>query len=116
LGKITPDRSPPYRSKYTSVGINRDTHQQTHGTKKAVHHMFLEWHPTVVHDLHEGSPLMMTWNGTGPYNPNIDPITHTEFLELSFHEVQAMAAMGMPEFQRGILGRRSRISISIPWP
>ena len=30
----------------------------------------------------------MTWNGTGPYNPNIDPITYTEFLELSFHEVQ----------------------------
>jgi hypothetical protein len=58
--------------------------------------MFHEWHPTVVHDLHEGSPLMMTWNGTGPYNPNIDPITYTEFLELSFHEVQAMTAMGMP--------------------
>jgi hypothetical protein len=58
--------------------------------------MFHDWHPTVVHDLHEGSPLMMTWNGTGPYNPNIDPITYTEFLELSFHEVQAMTAMGMP--------------------
>ena len=39
--------------------------------------MFHEWHPTVVHDLHEGVPLMMTWNGTGPYNPNIDPMTYT---------------------------------------
>jgi hypothetical protein len=58
--------------------------------------MFHEWHPTVVHDLHEGSPLIMTWNGTGPYNPNIDPVTYTEFLELSFHEVQALTAMGMP--------------------
>ncbi len=58
--------------------------------------MFHEWHPTVVHDLHEGMPLMMTWNGTGPYNPNIDPITYSEFLELSFHEVEAMTAMGMP--------------------
>jgi hypothetical protein len=38
----------------------------------------------------------MTWNGTGPYNPHIDPITHGEFLELSFHEVQAMTALGMP--------------------
>jgi hypothetical protein len=38
----------------------------------------------------------MTWNGTGPYNPNVDPITHAEFLELSFHEVQAMTALGMP--------------------
>ena len=91
-----PRQSPPYWSKYTFVDINRDTHQQTHETTKAVHHMFHEWHPTVVHDLHEGSPLMMTWNGTGPYNPNIDPITYTEFLELSFHEVETMTAMGMP--------------------
>jgi hypothetical protein len=91
-----PRQSPPYWSKYTFVDINRDTHQQTHETTRAVHRMFNEWHPTVVHDLHEGLPLMMTWNGTGPYNPNIDPITYAEFLELSFHEVQALTAMGMP--------------------
>jgi hypothetical protein len=91
-----PRQSPPYWSKYTFVDINRDTHQQTHETTKSVHRMFHEWHPTVVHDLHEGVPLMMTWNGTGPYNPNIDPITYSEFLALSFHEVQAMTAMGMP--------------------
>ena len=91
-----PRQSPPYWSKYTFVDINRDTHQQTHETTKAVHRMFHEWHPTVVHDLHEGVPLMMTWNGTGPYNPNIDPITYSEFLALSFHEVEAMTAMGMP--------------------
>ncbi|PYX72526.1 MAG: hypothetical protein DMG78_12075, partial [Acidobacteria bacterium] len=30
------------------------------------------------------------------YNPNIDPITYTEFLELSMHEVESMTAMGMP--------------------
>jgi hypothetical protein len=91
-----PRMSPPYWSKYTFVDINRDTHQQTHETTKAVHRMFHEWHPTVVHDLHEGVPLMMTWNGTGPYNPNIDPITYSEFLEMSFHEVQVMTAMGIP--------------------
>jgi zinc carboxypeptidase len=91
-----PRQSPPYWSKYAFVDINRDTHQQTHETTKAVHRMFHEWHPTVVHDLHEGVPMLMTWNGTGPYNPNIDPITYTEFLELSFHEVQTMTAMGMP--------------------
>ena len=49
-----PRQSPPYWSKYTFVDINRDTHQQTHETTKAVHRMFHEWHPTVVHDLHEG--------------------------------------------------------------
>ena len=91
-----PRQSPPYWSKYTFVDINRDTHQQTMETTKAVHRMFHEWHPTVVHDLHEGMPLMMTWNGTGPYNPNIDPITYSEFLELSFREVESMTAVGMP--------------------
>jgi hypothetical protein len=91
-----PRMSPPYWSKYAFVDINRDTHQQTHETTKAVHRMFHEWHPTVVHDLHEGSPFLMTWNGTGPYNPNINPITYSEFLEMSFHEVQVMTAMGMP--------------------
>ena len=93
---MLPRQSPPYWSKYTFVDINRDTHQQTHETTKAVHRMFHEWHPTVVHDLHEGVPFMMTWNGTGPYNPNIDPITYTEFLRMSMREVEAMTAMGMP--------------------
>jgi len=44
------------------LDINRDTHQQTHETTKAVHRMFHEWHPTVVHDLHEAVPLLMSWN------------------------------------------------------
>ena len=91
-----PRQSPPYWSKYAFVDINRDAHQLTHETTKAVHRMFHEWHPTVVHDLHEEVPIMMIWNGTGPYNPNIDPITFTEFLELGFHEVQAMTGLGMP--------------------
>jgi hypothetical protein len=91
-----PRQSPPYWSKYTFVDINRDMHQQTNEATRAVHRMFHEWHPTVVHDLHEGVPFMMTWNGTGPYNPNIDPITYTEFLQMSMHEVEVMTAMGMP--------------------
>ncbi|MDP9338521.1 MAG: hypothetical protein M3P45_06595 [Acidobacteriota bacterium] len=91
-----PRMSPPYWSKYAFVDINRDAHQQTHETTKAVHRMFHDWHPTVVHDLHEGLPFLMSWNGTGPYNPNVDPITYSEFLEMSFHEVQTMTAMGMP--------------------
>jgi len=91
-----PRQAPPYWSKYAFVDINRDTHQQTHETTKAVHRMFHEWHPTVVHDLHESVALIMSWNGTGPYNPNIDPITYTEFLEFGFHEVQELTGLGMP--------------------
>jgi len=91
-----PRMSPPYWSKYAFVDINRDAHQLTHEASRAVNRMFFDWHPTVVHDLHEGEPMLMSWNGTGPYNPNIDPITYSEFLELSFHEVETMTAMGMP--------------------
>ncbi|HEY5908939.1 MAG TPA: M14 family zinc carboxypeptidase, partial [Vicinamibacteria bacterium] len=91
-----PRQSPPYWSNYAFVDINRDTHQQVHQATKAVHHMFHEWHPTVVHDLHEAIALLLTWNGTGPYNPHVDPITHGEFLEMAFGEVRALTAFGMP--------------------
>ena len=58
--------------------------------------MFHEYHPTVVHDLHEAIALLQTWNGTGPYNPNLDPIATTAWLTMSFHEVQTLTALGMP--------------------
>jgi hypothetical protein len=35
-----PRQTPPYWSKYAFVDINRDAHQQTHETTKAVHRMF----------------------------------------------------------------------------
>ena len=91
-----PRQAPPYWGKYVFVDINRDAQQLTQESTKAVAHMFFEWHPTVIHDLHEGMPYLMTWNGTGPYNPDVDPITFAEFLALSFHEVQTMTGMGMP--------------------
>ena len=91
-----PRQSPPYWSNYAFVDINRDAHQQVHQATKAVHGMFHEWHPTVVHDLHEAIALLLTWNGTGPYNPHVDPITHGEFLEMAFGEVRALTAFGMP--------------------
>jgi len=91
-----PRQAPPYWGKYVFVDINRDAHQLTQETTKAVARMFFDWHPTVIHDLHEGMPFLMTWNGTGPYNPDVDPITFTEFLALSFHEVQTLTGLGMP--------------------
>jgi hypothetical protein len=91
-----PRQAPPYWSKYAFVDINRDAHQQVHETTKAVWRMFHEWHPQVVHDLHESEALLLTWNGTGPTNEYVDPLSYEERLELSFHEVQALTALGMP--------------------
>ncbi|HEY5656206.1 MAG TPA: M14 family zinc carboxypeptidase [Myxococcota bacterium] len=91
-----PRQSPPYWGKYVFVDANRDAHQLALATTQAVARMFFAWHPTVIHDLHEAIPLLQTWNGTGPYNPNLDPIVWSEMLELSFHEMSALAALGMP--------------------
>jgi hypothetical protein len=91
-----PRQAPPYWSKYAYVDINRDAHQQVHETTRAVFHMFFAWHPQVIHDLHESVALLVTWNGTGPINEHVDPLTYAERLELSFHEVQTLTSLGMP--------------------
>ena len=91
-----PRQAPPYWSKYAFVDINRDAHQQVHETTKAVYRMLYEWHPIAVHDLHESEALLLTWNGTGPVNEHIDPLSYSVRLELSFHEVQTLTGLGMP--------------------
>lgn len=91
-----PRQSPPYWNRYVYVDINRDAHQLAFGVTQAVSRMFFAYHPVVIHDLHEGIPLLLTWNGTGPYNPYLDPLVTSKFLEMSFHEVTELTAMGMP--------------------
>ena len=91
-----PRQSPPYWGRYVYVDINRDAHQQDMAVTRAVFRMFFDYHPTVVHDLHEAIALLQTWNGTGPYNPHLDPIVTSQFLEMSFHEVKTLTALGMP--------------------
>ena len=91
-----PRQSPPYWSRYVFVDVNRDAHQQAFAATRAVHRMFHDYHPAVVHDLHEAIALLQTWNGTGPYNPHLDPIVTSQFLEMSFHEVTSLTAMGLP--------------------
>src|SRR5260370_9806711 len=35
---------------------------------------FLDWHPHVLHDLHESVPFLYVSTGMGPYNACLDPI------------------------------------------
>jgi len=91
-----PRQAPPYWSNYTFVDINRDATQVTHETTKAMQRMFFEWHPTVIHDLHESVALLVTWNGTGPINEDVEPLAYDERLEMSFHEVTTLTGFGMP--------------------
>ena len=91
-----PRQSPPYWGRYVFVDINRDAHQKNFAATRAVSKMYFDYHPAVVHDLHEAISLMLSWNGTGPYNPNIDPIVLSRWLEMSFHEMTTMNSFGMP--------------------
>jgi hypothetical protein len=57
---------------------------------------FLEWHPTVMHDLHESVPYLYASTGTGPYNAALDPIVVDEWWMLAKHEVNEMTKRGVP--------------------
>ncbi len=91
-----PPTSPPYWGKYVFHDNNRDGIQRKLALTRAMQDAFLEWHPIVVHDLHESIPLLSIWTGTGPYNVNLDPITTTEWHTIAFHEVTSLTSLGMP--------------------
>ena len=57
---------------------------------------FLEWHPTVLHDLHESVPYLYTSTGAGPYNTSLDPLVIDEWWLLSKFEVSEMTKRGVP--------------------
>ena len=91
-----PPDSPPYWGRYVFHDNNRDAHQRALETTRAVQGVFHKYHPVVVHDLHESIALLQTWNGTGPWNPNLDPIVVSEFFDMSFAEVREATTFGMP--------------------
>jgi hypothetical protein len=57
---------------------------------------YFEWHPIIMHDLHESIPYLYTSTGTGPYNAWLDPITIDEWQELANNEVSGMTRRGVP--------------------
>jgi len=91
-----PPVSPPYWGFYVFHDNNRDSHQEALELSRAVSRMFFDYHPTVVHDLHESIPLLQTWNGTGPFNTNLDPILINEWFAMSLAELGALTSAGMP--------------------
>jgi hypothetical protein len=56
----------------------------------------LEWHPTVIHDLHEAQTYLYSSTGTGPYNNEIDPIVVSEWWTLAQNDVMEMTKRGVP--------------------
>ena len=88
--------SPPYWGHYVLHDNNRDGMQVTQALTRAVHETFYEFHPQVMHDLHESVPLLYIMTGYGPYNRAIDPVTISEWTQLGYHEAGALSAQGLP--------------------
>ena len=85
-----------YWGKYVAHDNNRDGMGQFLALTKNTTKTFLEWKPTVMHDLHEQSTYLYASTGTGPYNEQIDPITIDEWWLLAKTEVMEMTKRGVP--------------------
>lgn len=85
-----------YWGNYVAHDNNRDTLglalKLTENTLRA----YFEWHPIIMHDLHESVPYLYTSTGTGPYNAWLDPITIDEWQELAYSEISEMTKRGVP--------------------
>jgi len=85
-----------YWGKYTAHDNNRDAIVLSQVLTRAVLRGFFDWHPQVLHDLHESVPFLYTSTGTGPYNKGVDAITVNEWHELAYHEITELTKRGLP--------------------
>jgi hypothetical protein len=85
-----------YWGKYVQHDNNRDGMGQFLELTKAVTRVQLEWHPTIMHDLHEAQTYLYSSTGTGPYNDALDPITINEWWMLAQADVLEMTKRGVP--------------------
>ena len=85
----------PYWGKYVYHDNNRDINL-SQMSMRAITDWYFTAHPPIMHDLHESLPLLYTYSGGPPQNPNLDPVL---FAELSFFanwELSQMTKWGMP--------------------
>ena len=85
-----------YWGKYVAHDNNRDSMGMALALTRNQMATFLEYHPTVLHDLHESVPFLYTSTGTGPYNAWLDPMVIDEWQVLAYHEIEEMTKRGVP--------------------
>jgi hypothetical protein len=90
---------PPYPLTWWGHYVAHDDNRDNLGIKLALSRnmlkTFLDWHPTVMHDLHESVPYLYIMTGTGPYNAWLDPIVISEWQEMAYHEIEEMTKRGV---------------------
>jgi hypothetical protein len=87
---------PIYWGKYVLHDNNRDAVGLGLKLSQDVLKAYFEWHPVIMHDLHESVPYLYISTGTGPYNAWLDPITIGEWQELADNEINGMTRRGVP--------------------
>jgi hypothetical protein len=96
--KKHPDQ-PPYPLVWWGHYVAHDNNRDNLGVSLALSRnmikTFLDWHPTVMHDLHESVPYLYIMTGTGPYNAWLDPIVISEWQEMAYHEIEEMTKRGV---------------------
>ena len=96
---ITDDRDriggPPYWGKYVFHDNNRDINYSQRSMRNVLD-WYLEWHPPVMHDLHESIPFLYTFSGQAPQNPILDPIVYGELPWFANFEMARLTGYGMP--------------------
>jgi hypothetical protein len=85
-----------YWGKYVAHDNNRDSLGMALALSRNQMAHFLDFHPTVLHDLHESVPFLYTSTGTGPYNAWLDPMVINEWQDLAYYEIQEMTKRGVP--------------------
>ncbi len=86
---------PPYWGKYVLHDNNRDINF-SQITMRTLLDWYLDWHPPIMHDLHESIPFMYDYSGAAPQNPDLDPILFGELPWYANYEMAQMIKYGMP--------------------
>lgn len=85
----------PYWGKYVYHDNNRDINIKL-VQMRAIIDWYFTAYPPIMHDLHEAQPLMYTYTGGPPQNPNLDPILFAELPWFGNWELAQMTKWGMP--------------------
>jgi zinc carboxypeptidase len=85
----------PYWGKYVFHDDNRDINY-SQVEMRALLDWYLQWHPPIMHDLHQAQTLLYTFSGQAPQNPNLDPILYGELPMIANFEMAQFAKYGMP--------------------
>jgi hypothetical protein len=90
--------TPPlvYWGHYVAHDNNRDNIGLALNLSRNVMRAYFDFHPQVIHDLHESVPFIYISTGTGPYNASLDPIMVDEWQRMAFHEVGELTRRGVP--------------------